>query len=84
MSNYKVLSNSAVESLYDDREEVERFYREAKHSQFYREGLAKLLTKEIERLVQLEEDGDDPIQNIAMRKALRYLKSLVEIGGYAK
>lgn len=80
-SNYKVLSNSLVDSVYAEQTDKDRFFREAKQSQFYRKGLAAMVTKEIDRLVVVEEEGDDPVSNIAMRKALRHLKRLLEIGG---
>lgn len=81
MEKPKVLSNSLVESIYDNNEDKERFFREARHSHFYRAGLVKMISKEIDRLVVAEEEGDDPVSNVALRKALRQLKRYVEIGG---
>lgn len=81
MEKQKLLSNSLVESIYDTKEDKERFFREARHSQFYRTGLSKMISKEIDRLVVAEEEGDDPVSNVALRRALRQLKRYVEIGG---
>lgn len=81
MNNSKLLSNTLVDSIYPEIEDRERFYREAAQSRFYRSGMSRMLTKEIDALVLKEEGGDDPLPNIAMRKALRHLKRLIELGG---
>jgi hypothetical protein len=78
----KYLSNSLVDSIYKEKEEKERFMREAERSRFYRAGLHKMIDREIEALVLAEESGDDPVTNVAMRKALRHLKRCIEIGGF--
>lgn len=75
--------NSYVDSVIQEEEGRERFYRDAKHNSWYRSVVSKMLDRYINDLVKEEEatfGTDSHVSTVAQRLAARRLQALLTIG----